>query len=71
MKIKEFARWLSLIEGINKVDKFCQLKKIDFDKIQIKPGYLQQYIDERSQELYLNYHHGLQFDIVNRLIKKP
>ena len=52
MSYYEFSRWLSLIEGVEFIDKKCkQLKLSDRNNCWIKPNALQKYIDERTPSM--------------------
>ena len=52
MSYYEFSRWLSLIEGVEVIDKKCkQLGIADKSNIWIKPGALQKYVDERTESM--------------------
>lgn len=52
MSFYELSRWMSLIEGIEHVDKKCkQLKISDRNNCWVKPNALQKYVDERYQSM--------------------
>ena len=50
MSYYELARWLSLVEAVEFIDKKSkQLNKRDTDHSWVKPIAIQKYIDERTQ----------------------
>lgn len=52
MSYYEFSRWLSLIEGVEVIDKKCkQLGIADKSNLWIKPNALQEYVDERTESM--------------------
>ena len=52
MSYYALSRWMSLIEGVEFVDKKCkQLKIPDSSNSWIKPNALQKYLDERTPSM--------------------
>lgn len=52
MSFYEMSRWMSLIEGVEFVDKKCkQLNIPDSSNSWIKPNALQKYLDERTPSM--------------------
>lgn len=64
MHIDQYAKWMCLLEAIDYIDKKCEERGADMDKVDwVKPIALQKYIDERfhsmKQDLKYEYTNGM------------
>ena len=58
----EKSRWMALICAIDVIDKQCQLKKIQFNQINIKPSSIKRYINDIALEIQYNYLNNHQYN---------
>jgi len=63
----ETSRWMALICAIDVIDKQCQLKKINFEKVNIKPSSVKKFIEEKAREIQFNYMTNIEAKLINQL----
>jgi hypothetical protein len=55
MSAYELCRWAALIQAVNLVGDHCDDRKKDFEKIDFKPIYLYDYIDQTADKIYAKF----------------
>jgi len=52
LSLYELCRWTALEEAINVIGDKCDDRKIDFDKVELKPLDILKYIDTATDKIY-------------------